>query len=91
MPTGIVESRQGRSRKANERDAMAAILATLDRMASGEAHSQVSADKREQRGSGARGDKTRTLRFRNDQVIDHRNLKRMTVRAFMLGGMYKLW
>ena len=52
---------------------------------------QTSQITREQRGSGMRGDKIRTYRFQDDQVIDHQTGKTAKATKIMKGGMNLLW
>lgn len=90
-PTGLKQERQGRSREANYRDAMAALIAMLDhRLHSG---SKVAEDnvRRQQIGSGMRGDKRRTYRFQDDTVVDHVSGKSMQASNAMKGKMSSLW
>lgn len=82
---------QGRSRAANEREAMAALLAKLDAAKIGANHAANNDVRAEQIGSGMRGDKTRTYRFRDDSITDHRSGKSCTCKSFMRGDIEKLW
>lgn len=79
------------SREANYRDAMAALIAMLDdRLRSGS--KSVEDDvRRQQIGSGMRGDKRRTYRFQDDMVVDHVTGKSMQVSKAMKGHMAALW
>lgn len=91
VPTGLKQERQGRSREANYRDAMAALIAMLDeRLRSGS--KAVEDDvRRQQIGSGMRGDKRRTYRFQDDIVVDHVAGKSMQASKAMRGGFQALW
>lgn len=89
LPTGWVETRQGRSRDANLRDARAALIARLD--AADSIESQAKQEAREQSGSGQRGDKTRTIRFQDDRTVDHRNGNKCSTKEFMNGNIDRLW
>lgn len=91
IPTGLKQERQGRSREANYRDAMAALIAMLDdRLRSGS--KAVEDDvRRLQIGSGMRGDKRRTYRFQDDAVVDHVTGKSMQASKAMKGGFSRLW
>jgi protein subunit release factor A len=91
VPTGLKQERQGRSREANYREAMAALIVMLDdRLRSGS--KAVEDDvRRQQIGSGMRGDKRRTYRFQDDQVVDHVTGKSMQVSKAMKGGLADLW
>lgn len=91
IPTGLKQERQGRSREANYRDAMAALVAMLDeRLVSGS--KAVEDDvRRQQIGSGMRGDKRRTYRFQDDTVVDHVSGKSIQASKAMKGGFTSLW
>jgi protein subunit release factor A len=70
---------------------MAALIAMLDeRLRSG---SKVVEDdvRREQIGSGMRGDKRRTYRFQVDVVTDHVTGKSMQASKAMKGNLHFLW
>ncbi|MCV9964493.1 hypothetical protein OIU34_21620 [Pararhizobium sp. BT-229] len=70
---------------------MAALIAMLDeRLRSGE--KAVEDDvRRQQIGSGMRGDKRRTYRFQDDIVVDHVTGKSMQASKAMKGWLGKLW
>jgi protein subunit release factor A len=70
---------------------MAALIAILDdRMRSGT--KAVEDDvRRQQIGSGMRGDKRRTYRFQDDVVTDHVTGKSMQASKAMKGGICRLW
>lgn len=79
------------SRQANYLDGMSALLAALDdRLQSG---SKAVSDnvRRNQIGSGMRGDKRRTYRFKDDTVVDHATGKSMPASKAMKGGLAALW
>lgn len=70
---------------------MAALIAMLDeRLQSG---SKVVEDdiRRQQIGSGMRGDKRRTYRFQDDVVTDHVTWRSMQASKVVKGGMISLW
>lgn len=71
VATGLKQERQGQSREANYRDAMAALIVMLDeRLRSGS--KAVEDDvRRQQIGSGMRGDKRRTHLIQDDVEFDH--------------------
>lgn len=91
LPTGLVESRQGRSRENNLADARSALLAKLDAAAHSSAHSAIAADRKQQVGSGMRGDKIRTYRFQDDTVNDHLTNQRSSCKLIMRGNFDLLW
>jgi peptide chain release factor 1 len=91
VPTGLKQERQGRSREANYRDAMTALISMLEerlRLGSKAAEDDI---RRQQIGSGMRGDKRRTYRFQDDTVVDHITGKSMQAAKAMKGGLLKLW
>jgi protein subunit release factor A len=91
VPTGLKQERQGRSRDANYRDAMAALISMLDeRLRSGSKAAEDDA-RRKQIGSGMRGDKRRTYRFQDDTVVDHVTGKSMQTSKAMRGAIGLLW
>lgn len=90
-PTGAVAcSEQERSQHRNKEIA-------LERLKSQILSKQKNADKtrrvinrKEQVGSGMRGDKRRTLRTKDDQVVDHITGKKMKASKYMKGFIEKL-
>jgi len=91
LPTGRVETRQGRSRENNRRDAIAALSQqlALDRQAS--LQSDVNASRLEQIGLGLRGEKIRTYREKDNRVVNHLNGKTSSYRRVMKGQFAALW
>jgi len=91
LPTGIVESRQGRSRTNNLKDAKDALLKTLALAKKGEQYGEESSIRKSQVGSGMRGDKIVTVRFQDDTVSHHTSNKSMSAKKYMRGYMDSLW
>lgn len=91
IPTGIVESRQGRKRETNKREAMSALINKLDKLSSHESSAKLGAEKKNQKGSGMRGDKIRTYRFQDDIVSDHQTGKKSKCSKVMKGRFDLLW
>lgn len=91
VPTGLKQERQGRSREANYRDAMAALIAMLDECLRSGFKAVEDDVRRQQIGSGMRGDKRRTYRFQDDTVVDHITGKSMQASKAMKGGICRLW
>lgn len=72
LPTGIfVRSHEGRSQFHNKQDALDKLRAKLAETARRAASQARAAERREQVGSGMRGDKRRTIRAQDDSVVDH--------------------
>ena len=91
VPTGIVESRQGRNRESNLKDAKLAILTTLKEKQYNQRNEKFSHIAKNQRGSGMRGDKIRTYRFQDDEVVDHKSEKTAKASKVMKGNFNLLW
>lgn len=91
VPTGTVRTAQTRSRENSVRLAMEALHAALDEGV----HQAESADLRQKRqsqiGLGERGDKRRTYRFQDDQVLDHQTGRRGRASDVMKGHFASLW
>ena len=91
IPTGIVEARQGRKRETNLREAKEAILKRLQNAENEQAADTVSSIRKQQMGSGMRGDKIRTYRFQDDRVQDHVSNKSAKCSKVMKGYFDLLW
>lgn len=90
-PTGIIQTATGRERESNLRAALADMNRRLDDMElRGLAEGQNSA-RRGQVGSGMRGDKRRTYRFRDDWVRDDITGKEARASQVMRGRFDLLW
>jgi peptide chain release factor 1 len=91
IPTGIMESRQGRKREDNLRQAKDAILKRLQEMQYSDRRKQSQDIKKTQAGSGMRGDKIRTYRFQDNYVVDHITGKSAKANKVMKGNFNLLW
>ena len=91
VPTGLVTTSQTRSRVNSYANALEALETLLEQQHALAINTQGNGIRRQQIGSGQRGDKIRTLRFQDDQVVDHRTGKTLSARDFMTGKMYELW
>ena len=70
---------------------MKLINETLDNQAYAESNKKLSKIKKDQVGTGMRGDKFRTYRFQDDQVVDHRTGKKAKCSKVMKGHFDLLW
>ena len=91
LPTGLVETRQGRSRVSNLKEAKTALIQTLDKQSQAQDASVIASDRKKQVGCGARGDKSVTIRFQDDMATHHENNTRTTAKRYMKGFMDDLW
>ena len=89
--SGAVATAQCRSRENSLNEAKAAILARLNGTEQAEQMLARSVDRKEQTGSGERGDKIRTYRFQDNQVKDHRNNATAPINLVLDGKFNLLW
>jgi peptide chain release factor 1 len=91
VPSGIQAKAETRSRTTSLSTAMAELERRVDADAEGADLSQKSVERRAQVGSGMRGDKIRTYRLQDDQVVDHRTEKRASWRHIERGEFERLY
>jgi peptide chain release factor 1 len=91
VPSGTVVTAQCRSRENSYQQALAEIQKRVDNNFMTCYHSKVNEDRREQVGSGMRGDKIRTYRFQDDRVQDHKSMNEASVKKVMNGNFDLLW
>jgi len=91
IATGSVATAQCRSRENSLNEAKSAILERLNSVASTEQHKQQSKEKKEQVGSGMRGDKIRTYMDQHGIVKDHQTDKSASFNKIMSGNFELLW
>ncbi len=90
LPTGFTQTAVSRSKDSNIRDARMRLEEMLDREKHSSGHSAQNDIRSAQIGCAMRGDKRRTYRFQDDQVVDQNGL-RTTCKSFMKGDIEKLW
>lgn len=91
LPSGLVQTAQCRSRQNSYDEARKALLQTLSSLNNGNNNQQIALDRKQQVGSGMRGDKIRSYMFQHDIVQDHNSNKRTTTTRFMKGHVDDLW
>ncbi len=91
IPTGMVQNGMGRERASNLRQATEEINRRLDAEEAAAAFSGLAAIRKDQVGSGQRGDKRRTYRFQDDAVVDHVTGKSARCSDVMRGRFDLLW
>jgi peptide chain release factor 1 len=84
-PTGLSVRIDGRSQAANRKMALAILATKLADQRAAAACTVQNRSRQEQVGSGMRGDKVRTYRVRDDQVVDHRTGQKFRLSAWMRG------
>lgn len=91
IPTGIVKTSQTRSRDSSLKYAMDAMTKELDTLFETGNKKNTNESRKNQVGSGQRGDKKRTYRFQDDTTIDHTTQKRARTTDVMNGRFDLLW
>jgi len=91
IPSGIVATAQCRSRENSYNEALATITNKVDNIVSAEYNNSIASNRREQVGSGMRGDKIRTYRFQDDRVQDHITNKVSSTKKVLQGNFDLLW
>jgi len=91
IPTGIiVRCEAERSQHQNKERALSILRQRLHKLAQDKASSAINSNRRSQVGSGMRGDKTRTIRVRDDQVINHTNGSKTSFKRYSQGFLEDL-
>jgi len=86
LPTGLmVRCESERSQHQNKASALALLRARLLEVQEGSQQAAANANRRQQVGSGMRGDKVMTLRSQDNQVIHHITGKRTTLDRYLRG------
>jgi peptide chain release factor 1 len=91
VPTGIVATAQCRSRENSKAEAVAEIQQRFAQKMEIIYNSSIASDRKQQVGSGMRGDKIRTYRFQDDVVKDHMSNKTASVKKVLSGNFELLW
>lgn len=85
-PTGVsVRVESERSQLLNRESAFRLLSARIANAERSSRDESRSSERREQVGSGQRGDKIRTIRLQDDVAIDHRTNKKMSASRYMRG------
>lgn len=91
IPSGIVVTSQTRSRQNSLDLAMKSIQEQVDNIAKTQYNSNIASNRKQQVGSGMRGDKIRTYRFQDDTVQDHVTGRRAKCNTVLKGNFELLW
>jgi len=91
LPTGLCSTAQCRSRENSFEEAKSTLLQRIASAESGRKAEDLAKTKREQGGSGERGDKIRTYMFQHGKVTDHVTGKSCPVDRVMAGRFEPLW
>lgn len=91
IPTGITQTAQTRSRENSYKLAYGELIKLVGNIIKSAHDGKTASIRKDQVGSGMRGDKQRTIRFQDNSVVDHNTGKRMQADKFMKGFMDQLW
>jgi peptide chain release factor 1 len=91
IPSGTVATAQCRSRQNSFDQAMTAIQTAVDTAAERCYNSNIASDRKQQVGTGMRGDKIRTYRFQDDRVQDHLTGLAAKCSTVLKGNFDLLW
>jgi peptide chain release factor 1 len=87
----LVATAQTRSRQNSYNLAIQNIKETLDADAKRRYNNSIASTRKDQVGSGMRGDKIRTYRFQDDRVQDHITQKVASTKKVLQGNFDLLW
>lgn len=91
LPTGITVFQQTeRSQGENKRIALKELKRRVLEHIQGAQQSAERDDRRAQVGTGQRGDKVRTVQVQNGRVTNHLNGRKMDLKAYLKGEIWKL-
>ena len=90
MPTGIKVKVDGRSQTSNKVDALFVLKARLKEQQRNKFYSNRADIRKQQVGSGMRGDKIRTIRVRDNQVTDHVLDRKISYKEYSRGNLERL-
>lgn len=89
IPSGLsVRAESEKSQRQNRENALALLKAKLLQEKKSKSKKTRLKMRQEQVGTGMRGDKTRTIRVRHNQVVDHMSGRQITYKDYSRG---KLW
>ena len=92
LPTGLtVRCESERSQLQNKSTALSVLRARLLTQLQDTATGKENSHRRQQVGSGMRGDKRRTIALQRDQVIDHVSGKETSAKKYLRGFLEEIW
>lgn len=89
--TGLTVKSAKKSQHQNREIAKTTLIERIRTQQLTEEHNLVSQERKEQVGSGMRGDKVRTYRTQDNQCINHLNNNKVRLTDIQKGKLDKLW
>lgn len=91
-PSGLsVRAEDNKSQKQNRENALALLRARLFQAEKDKKRQELSKLRKEQAGSGMRGDKVRTVMVQHNKVVHHDNSKECSYKEYSKGKISLLW
>lgn len=90
-PTGITVRVETKSQYRNKELAKAILCARLAELEQGKRKAKRNSKRRDQVGSGMRGDKRRTIALQRGQVTDHVTGRKIRAKDYLRGDLQGLW
>jgi peptide chain release factor 1 len=91
LPTGITAYSGEKSQHHNRKMARSVLETRVKEHFASMSRSKLEQDRKEQIGSGMRGDKIRTYRSQDKIVTDHRSGQKCSLQDIMAGKLEKIW
>ena len=91
IPSGITQTAQTRSRTNSYTIALSELVDRVEKSHQSDFNKASAIIRKDQVGSGMRGDKIRTIRFQDNTAVDHNTGKRITADKYLKGFMNELW
>jgi len=87
LPTGIKARRDGRDQHKNKDEALKELTKRVQDLHDSEKYQKETDNRRNQIGSGSRGEKRRTYTFKSDLIVDHISGKRASLKQVFKGNL----
>jgi len=86
-PTGIVVRVDSKSQSSNKDRALKILTERLEKRLNEHGQHARNSNRRTQLGSGMRGDKVRTIRTRDNRVVDHKTGRKISLTRYLQGEL----
>lgn len=86
----VVFCQNGRSQHSNKAEAIKLLKKKIDSLAATSTQQKKKTERLSQIGSGQRGDKVRTVQVQNGRVVNHLNSRKMSLKLYRNGEIWRL-